>query len=91
MFRSCCLFVSACIKVVSSIYADSSQVDRGNISNNIFHKTINGEALRVYGNFFQKLKILFNYVVDNVVENLNTVDLRDVIVNVTGQCVSYSV
>ena len=58
---------------------------QGNISNNIFLYTRNGEALRVYGNSYQELSVLYNYFSANQVENLNTVDLRDVIVNVTGE------
>ena len=58
---------------------------QGNISNNIFLYTRNGEALRVYGNSYQELSVLYNYFSANQVENLNTVDLRDVIVNVTGK------
>ena len=58
---------------------------QGNISNNILLYTRNGEALRVYGNSYQELSVLYNYFSDNQVENLNTVDLRDVIVNVTGE------
>lgn len=58
---------------------------RGNISNNIIIGTINGEALRIYGNSLQEIKVLFNYLTGNVVDNLNTVDIRGVIVNVTGE------
>ena len=58
---------------------------QGNISNNIFLYTRNGEAFRVYGNSYQELSVLYNYYSANQVENLNTVDLRDVIVNVTGE------
>lgn len=51
----------------------------------MFYGTVNGEALRVFGNSYQKLSLLFNYFTLNQVDNLNTIDIRNVIVNITGQ------
>ena len=67
------------------LYTDASTVVKGNVSNNVFYHTINGEALRIYGNSYQEVSVLFNYIVYNRVDNLNTVDMRYVIVNVTGK------
>lgn len=68
------------------LYSDKPDTmsKNANVSNNLFLYNINGEALKISGNYYKRISVLFNYFSKNVVQYLNTIDIRDVIANLTG-------